>query len=624
MPPSFTAELRPPPNASPDAIRPAALPALAAWGWAILVLACAVLFFYQLGSYSLFDVDEPRYAQAAREMLESGDWITPTFNGALRFDKPVLFYWLIAGVYGILGVSEFSARLVSALTASGLVLATFGWVLFAWRQRGGHLRPAGALMAALMLATSVEVIALARMSITDMTLTLFLCLTQMTLFAVAIHDRRWWLLAGVFAGLAVLTKGPVGLVLPGAIFVIYSLVAQEFRQNLMNRWFVLALGIAAAIAVPWFLLAGQANGAVFWDAVFHHSFSRFTGGVAYHPQPAWFYVPVVAVGFLPWSLLLPVTLVYAVRRLIAKRMIPAMILPFPTKATSATLPVASVPTTTDRLQQRLLCYCLVWAIGVFGFYSLASTKLLTYILPMVVPMAILTAMLVQYLMRTVSPVSGIWRAVQGVAVLFGGLGLLVLGAAWGLTSGWLPEYVSLPPKLVMVFSTLNETPLNTLPVIILAIGFVFAAWALATRRVLGAVYGLVITMAAVAMVALNGLVPALNGLTQGAMQSFVQIAGEAPLVSYEITRPSLTFYAHRPIPHIAREDRAQLDRLYRQTLDDPAENTAPRLYIVTKNRLVEDFRSVAPVDAEAVVVSQSMVYSLIMLRPANTPTGGAF
>jgi len=119
----------------------------------ILLVLMGIVFFYKLGSYPLFDLDEPRYAEAAREMMERSNWITPYFNYEVRFDKPVFFYWLIALAYQWFGLSEFSARFFSAVTASGTVLMIYGFGRY-WISRNYGL------FSALILTTSMLLSAL--------------------------------------------------------------------------------------------------------------------------------------------------------------------------------------------------------------------------------------------------------------------------------------------------------------------------------------------------------------------------------------------------------------------------------------------------------------------------------
>jgi 4-amino-4-deoxy-L-arabinose transferase-like glycosyltransferase len=136
----------------------------------ILLLLCAVLFFYGLGSVGLTDRDEGSNAEAAREMLQSGDWVTPTLNGAPRFAKPAFIYWLISGFYRVFGVSEFTARLPSAVFGTGLILMQY---FFAKRFLGSVI----GFRAAAMLLLNLEILVIGRMVLTDMVLIFFTTLS---------------------------------------------------------------------------------------------------------------------------------------------------------------------------------------------------------------------------------------------------------------------------------------------------------------------------------------------------------------------------------------------------------------------------------------------------------------
>ena len=180
--------------------------------YTVLCLFCCLLYLTSLGGYRLFDVDEPRYAETARYMTESGDYVLPIFNGAYRFEKPVLSYWLIAASYHLFGVNEWGARFPSALTALGTVLLTCLLAGRLWNAGTG-------LAAGAILACCLQFIALGRWAITDMHLTLFVSATLVLFYlGTTAEDKkkgRFYHL-GSFAcsGLAVLTKGPVGFVMP--------------------------------------------------------------------------------------------------------------------------------------------------------------------------------------------------------------------------------------------------------------------------------------------------------------------------------------------------------------------------------------------------------------------------
>src|SRR5438876_9883610 len=194
---------------------------------ALLLVLCALLFFLGLGTLGLTDRDEGSNAEAAREMVQSGDWLTPTLNGTPRFAKPILIYWLIACSYLVLGVSEFAARLPSALFGTLLVLMQYA---FAKRLLG----PTVGLRAALMLLLNFEVLAIGRMVLTDMVLVFFTTLSIFSFFlamgGVGRAKRWFW---GFYLGMAfgVLTKGPVGLLVPLLAIGSYLLLTRPWKTG---------------------------------------------------------------------------------------------------------------------------------------------------------------------------------------------------------------------------------------------------------------------------------------------------------------------------------------------------------------------------------------------------------
>ncbi|TAK10067.1 MAG: phospholipid carrier-dependent glycosyltransferase, partial [Candidatus Manganitrophaceae bacterium] len=163
-----------------------------------LLLIASFLFFFKLGSVYLFDVDEAVFSEATREMLETGDWITPQYNYVNRYDKPILFYWMMAISYRLFGVNEFGARFSSALMGVALIWMTYSFV----RSLRG---PRAGFVSALILATSLEMIGLAHSAITDMTLTFFVSLALFGFFqgyAATEPEKKRWGYWGCFLGMA--------------------------------------------------------------------------------------------------------------------------------------------------------------------------------------------------------------------------------------------------------------------------------------------------------------------------------------------------------------------------------------------------------------------------------------
>ena len=192
----------------------------------VILVLFVILYFYRLGNVGLIDVDEPRYAEAGREMLESGNWVVPYFNYTVRFDKPIFFYWFEAISMNFFGVNEFAARLPSAL---GALLCVS--ILFVFLKTFYDV--AFAILGVIILMSSFEFVALSRFSVTDMTLASFISSSIFSFFLgyhEIINSHRffkfqitefssWYILGFVFLALAVLTKGPVAVIILGLIFI---------------------------------------------------------------------------------------------------------------------------------------------------------------------------------------------------------------------------------------------------------------------------------------------------------------------------------------------------------------------------------------------------------------------
>ena len=324
-----------------------------------LLLLALPLYLAWLGAVGLSDPDEPYYAVPALEMLKSGTWSLTIFRGQPWFDKPILFYWVVLGAYRLVGVSEFAARIGSALAGAAGVLG-----LFAMGRRVG-LRGRAAFAAALILATSLEYVLLARSAVTDMTLA---CVLTFGMLAVAAYLERGGALAAGWAGaafgLAALTKGPVGLLLPCVALAAYGLLA---RRSDLLRPRALAAGAAGAVACagPWYLYMALSHrdllvGTFLGDG----NLGRFLDPE--HPAFPFYYAVVLAGGLLPWSGALPATLLGAARP----------------SAWAAERGPGSRPGPL---------FALCWFGAVLLVFSLSASKLPSYVLPALPPAALLLA-----------------------------------------------------------------------------------------------------------------------------------------------------------------------------------------------------------------------------------------
>jgi len=324
----------------------------------VVLLAC-VAFFAGLGRGAIADNDEAFYAESAREMVESGDWLTPHFNYEPRFQKPALYYWLTALVFSITGADEFAARLWSALAGVGLVIVTTACGRRWYDESVG-------LMAGAITASSFGYFALARMSLPDLPLAFFVTLAVWAAFVATLererNPRKWLLLAAVAAALGFLMKGPLALLLP--VLIVVPILLMERRSfNVQLSDVVLALLLFLAIALPWFVVMWMQHGTEYLAGFFvGDNYQRFATTRFNDPRPWWFYVPIVAGGLLPWTALALLWLGPVLQVLTRRRDI-------------------------GTLDLRLL----LWALLPLAFFTASVGKQPRYILPVLPPLAILLA-----------------------------------------------------------------------------------------------------------------------------------------------------------------------------------------------------------------------------------------
>lgn len=321
-----------------------------------LTVLLAIVFCVLLGVRPLNTPDEGRYAEIAREMLFYHNYITPQLNNVVFFDKPPLVYWLMAASMKIFGVNEWAVRLIPALFAWLGCLMVYVTARTLYDRRAGWL-------AALMLATGALYFALAHYINMDMAIAVLVSIALQGFLLSTIvpqHRRRYLYLAYIACSLAVLTKGLIGLVFPLVIIGAWIM--------LCNQWILIkkmclptGLLIILLIACPWFLLVQQANPEFFHYFFVYEQFTRFTGQQFNNPQPFWFYVPVILIGFYPW-----ITFT-----------VPAII--------------NAWPKWSQRMAQKNQVFILLWIAVIFSFFSIPQAKISSYMLPIFPALAILTA-----------------------------------------------------------------------------------------------------------------------------------------------------------------------------------------------------------------------------------------
>lgn len=324
-----------------------------------LLLLAALTFFAGLGRGAITDSDEAFYAESSREMVASGDWLTPYYNYETRFQKPILYYWLTSATYLATGPTEFGARLWAAMAGLGLVLVT------AAAGRRWYDETTG-LLAGAIVATSFGYFSIGRMALPDLPLTF--CIT-LAIWAALVstleqerNPRKFVILAAIGLGLGFLMKGPVGLIIP--LLVIVPVLMIERRSIALTPIdIVLGFVIMLAIALPWYFAMWATHGNAYLQSFFvGDNFERFATDRFNDPRPWWFYLPVVAGGMLPWTPLALTWLGPITQFLRGRR---------------------SIGTIDLRL--------LMWAILPLAFYSISIGKQPRYVLPVLPPLALLLA-----------------------------------------------------------------------------------------------------------------------------------------------------------------------------------------------------------------------------------------
>ena len=539
----------------------------------LLLFTCGLVFFVNLGASRLFDEDEPKNAECGREMFERGDWLVPTYNYDLRTDKPIMLYWLMLSSFQLLGVSEFSARLPSAFMAMLTVFSVYAIGRRLFDKRVGF-------WAAIMLASSLMYVTIGRISTPDSTLIGFITVSLMVyvysvprsvwttpkpnrqarLLGSTKHSSqpvpeffsassnhtnwpgeylpaRWGMFALMYAimGLAVLTKGPVGFLLPCAVIGLFvmclgaspqmpgnlswrkpvsslsdlALFAASFfapSRFLPSLWamrpFTLML-VVSAVALPWYISVGIAtDGAWLEGFLGGHNIGRFSSAMEGHSGPIFYYVIAILMGFFPWSVFLPVALYYAIfKRNLFKQ------------------------------EHRPFTFLLCWIGLYFVFFSVAQTKLPNYILPCYPPLALLTAwLLVRWQEESIDLPE--WAFKWSSRSLIGaGLALLIALpiASWILLPGYLL--------------------LGAIGVIPIALGgwMLYAKNHTSRRTCLN---GLGAGAVLLVVVAFSGIAPWLSHAQESfrlADQAREISSEQTPLATYDYFAPNLPFYARREV-----------------------------------------------------------------------------
>ena len=322
----------------------------------VIILSIGIYLFF-LGNQGIYITDpvESNYALTASEMVQSGDYISPQIYGMYWYDKPILFYWQLASAFTIFGINEFSARFWPAVMGLIGLLLTYAFTRHLYNAKI-------AFIASLILETSFEYWLISKAVITDMSLFVFFNAVLVCFYlAYSSEKKQYYYGAYLFAGLATLTKGPIGFLLPGLIILVFML----WQRNITElRHMKCAVGtlIFTFVGGSWYYIMYTIHGTIFLETFLGvHNFLRAT--VSEHPKDnVWYYYFVMfIIGFFPWVFTLPL----AIKKIWTKRAWPR------------------IDETTG--------FLIIWILAVFIFYQIVATKYTTYTFPAFLPIAILVA-----------------------------------------------------------------------------------------------------------------------------------------------------------------------------------------------------------------------------------------
>ena len=481
----------------------------------LLFVLAGCLFFVGLGSLPLLEPDEGRNAEVAREMLASGDWATPHYDGLPYLDKPPVFFWLVASSFKLAGLHEWSARAPSALM--GLSLLLLAWFL-ARRMFGDFT----AARSGVIIATAPLIIVFSRLVIFDMTLAFFVTLAMASFwFAEGAEFRRSGLDVLMFLamGLATITKGPVGFLMPLLSITIYQALRGKLRELKRLRW---GLGSAVFLAtvLPWFISISLRHPDFPRYALLEESLARFSGGLVHRRGGLLYYFPVYLVGFFPWSIFLLWAGWNRHKRWKEIRL----------------------------EQNRSTLYLLTWLAVTFAFFSLSRSQLPGYFLPAIVPLGILMGKAWDDVASPGAIRSPDWLT-AGFATLLG-VGLIV--AASSQLAVFSSAHSHLADKLPStVFAMLKPSLLYT--------GLILAALAVIGRNIAARAWGRSLSLAAFVLLALT--TPMLLVRWIAPLRAYAETNSsrrlantilssperDLPIYGYYYFRTSLPFYLRRPV-----------------------------------------------------------------------------
>jgi 4-amino-4-deoxy-L-arabinose transferase-like glycosyltransferase len=476
----------------------------------VLLLAAAILpYWIGIGDSTLWDANEAFYAETPRVMIETGDYVSPSFNGNPRFNKPPLTYWIVAASYQIFGVSEWSERLPIVLAAMGLIAAAFVIGRTVWGAQTG-------MWAAIVLATLPRFLMHSRRTSIDVFLALFMGLTLMFFVLSEMRQERrklWLCLMYASVGLGYMAKGPVAVVLPGAVFFIYLLIEKRLK-DITKMMVPTGIAIFLAVVVPWYLLVYKKHGGGYIVSfLLNENISRYTDE-GWGPRRSFFYVQTMLGDLFPWSLLMIAGLVCVVFRRKFGEWIFGIDPPFTTGASDRAFSIA-----------RLLA---IWIVVIVAFYSLSRNQQDQYVMPTFVAVAVLVGVLINAFIE---------KRADGLRWIF-----VVVGAVLAAIGGAFSYLGSTE-------SSIDLAGIGAIGMVLLIGGIATVVFAILKRHDL-AIYSQVAAIILLMWIFVVAVLPDFERYkpVKALSEAIAENAGpEARVGYYRYTAPTMVYYLHRPV-----------------------------------------------------------------------------
>jgi 4-amino-4-deoxy-L-arabinose transferase-like glycosyltransferase len=498
---------------------------------AFLLICGCLLLLLGLADVGLTDRDEGSNAGAAREMLETGDWISPTLNDEPRYAKPAGTYWITAGIYALFGVNDFTARLQSV--AFGLALLVLQY-LFLHHLRG----PALAFCGSLVLLLNVEFVGIHRMVLTDPALVFFTTLAAYAFWLGFCDSNRnprvlWLFYLGMALG--TLAKGPVGILIPLLGIVPYLTLTRQWKRYFAEGRSLLGWTLCVLIAAPWYLVMLSIHGADYVAAAQANTTGRFSNPMEGHGGTLLFYFPVLLFGFFPWSGLLPAALWQSLKE----------------------WKVFRTGTADPRGEDGLLLFCALWVSGILLFFTISATRLPHYVLPLYPPAALLVAVLWSRFLKNAWP----------AGLIISRRIILITGYLFSIALGSVPLiYANARDQIAVDFPAAAKIGVGVTPIVLGVLVFLgvvlFRHLVREEARRPQAFWVLSGMMGLFLLVVILFALPRFGKYFVDPPQELATIAGfnlgpQDTLIHYGRKLPSLTFYAKHKVQFINPGDHEQ-------------------------------------------------------------------